>query len=175
DGAACLLLVADEIAGNFTDRPLRLIGSGQGSDSSLLTRPDMTTIGSARVAARQAYEMAGVAPSDIKIAEVHDCFTIAELIATEDLGFFAPGEGAKAALEGRTARDGDWPINTSGGLKSKGHPVGASGIGQVVEIWHQMRGEAGERQLRDRDINLALAHNVGGTGNTCVVHIFERR
>ncbi|MDP6101475.1 MAG: hypothetical protein QGH66_08700, partial [Dehalococcoidia bacterium] len=149
--------------------------SGQGSDSSLLTRPDMTTIGSARVAARQAYEMAGVAPSDIKIAEVHDCFTIAELIATEDLGFFAPGEGAKAALEGRTARDGDWPINTSGGLKSKGHPVGASGIGQVVEIWHQMRGEAGERQLRDRDINLALAHNVGGTGNTCVVHIFERR
>jgi acetyl-CoA C-acetyltransferase len=119
--------------------------------------------------------MAGVAPSDIKIAEVHDCFTIAELIATEDLGFFAPGEGAKAALEGRTARDGDWPINTSGGLKSKGHPVGASGIGQVVEIWHQMRGEAGERQLRDRDINLALAHNVGGTGNTCVVHIFERR
>ncbi|MDP6346840.1 MAG: beta-ketoacyl synthase N-terminal-like domain-containing protein [Dehalococcoidia bacterium] len=175
DGAACLLLVAEEIAGNFTDRPLRLIGSGQGSDSSLLTRPDITTIGSARVAARQAYDMAGVAPSDIKIAEVHDCFTIAELIATEDLGFFAPGEGAKAALEGRTARDGERPINTSGGLKSKGHPVGASGVGQVVEIWHQMRGEAGDRQLRDRDINLALAHNVGGTGNTCVVHIFERR
>ncbi len=175
DGAACLLLVAEEIAGSFTDRPLRLIGSGQGSDSSLLTRSELTSIGSARAAAGQAYEMAGVAPGDIKVAEVHDCFTIAELIATEDLGFFAPGEGSRAALEGRTARDGDRPINTSGGLKSKGHPVGASGVGQVVEIWHQMRGEAGERQLRGRDVDLALAHNVGGTGNTCVVHIFERR
>lgn len=175
DGAACLLLVAEEIAGNFTDRPLRLIGSGQGSDGSLLTRSELTSIGSALAAAQQAYEMAGVAPSDIKTAEVHDCFTIAELIATEDLGFFAPGEGAKAALEGRTARDGDRPVNTSGGLKSKGHPVGASGVGQVVELWHQMRGEAGERQLRGRDVDLALAHNVGGTGSTCVVHIFERR
>ncbi len=175
DGAACLLLVAEEIAGSFTDGPLRLIGSGQGSDSSLLTRPQLTSIGSARAAAQQAYEMAGVAPSDIKLAEVHDCFTIAELIATEDLSFFAPGEGAGAALEGRTARDGDRPVNTSGGLKSKGHPVGASGVGQVVEVWHQMRGEAGERQLRGRDVDLALAHNVGGTGNTCVVHIFERR
>jgi acetyl-CoA C-acetyltransferase len=175
DGAACLLLVAEEIAGNFTDRPLRLIGSGQGSDTSLLTRSELTSIGSARVAARQAYEMAGVAPSDIKVAEVHDCFTIAELIATEDLGFFAPGEGARAAVEGRTAREGDRPVNTSGGLKSKGHPVGASGVGQVVEIWHQMRGEAGERQLRGRDVDLGLAHNVGGTGSTCVVHIFERR
>lgn len=174
DGAACLLLTAEEIAGNFSQRPLRILGSGQASDNSLPTRASLTSIGSARGAAAQAFEMAGVAPGDIKLAEVHDCFTVAELIATEDLGFFAPGEGAKAALEGRTAREGDRPINSSGGLKSKGHPVGASGVGQVVEVWHQMRGEAGERQLR-REVDLALTHNVGGTGNTCAVHIFERR
>ena len=119
-------------------------------------------------------------PEDIKLAEVHDCFTIAEIMATEDLGFFEPGEGWRAAEEGRTARAGDRPINTSGGLKSKGHPVGASGVGQVVEIWKQLRGEAGERQLpaglkQSADLNLGLTHNVGGTGQTCAVHIFERR
>jgi acetyl-CoA C-acetyltransferase len=121
--------------------------------------------------------MAGVTPGDIKVAEVHDCFTIAEVIATEDLGFFAPGEGWKAAEEGQTARAGPRPINTSGGLKSKGHPVGASGAGQVVEIWKQLRGEAGARQLPGvaEGQSLGLTHNVGGTGQTCVVHIFERR
>jgi acetyl-CoA C-acetyltransferase len=118
--------------------------------------------------------MAGVTPGDIKVAEVHDCFTIAEILATEDLGFFEPGQGYKAAEEGLTARTGPRPINTSGGLKSKGHPVGASGIGQVIEIWKQMRGEAGARQV-DSDVDLALTHNVGGTGQTCVVHVFERR
>jgi acetyl-CoA C-acetyltransferase len=114
-----------------------------------------------------------VRPADIKVAEVHDCFTIAEVIASEDLGLFPAGEGWRAAEEGRTARTGSRPINTSGGLKSKGHPVGASGAGQVVEIWKQLRGVAGERQLPGAD--LGLTHNVGGTGQTCVVHIFERR
>jgi acetyl-CoA C-acetyltransferase len=127
-----------------------------------------------RGAARQAYEMAGVTAADIKIAEVHDCFTIAEIIATEDLGFFAPGTGHEAAEEGLTSRQGPKPVNTSGGLKSKGHPVGASGAAQVVEVWKQMRGAAGERQV-DRDVDLALTHNVGGTGQTCVVHVYERR
>jgi acetyl-CoA C-acetyltransferase len=134
----------------------------------------MTTLRAARLAGQQAYEMAGVAPADIKVAEVHDCFTIAEVIAIEDLGFFPPGQGYKAAEECQTSRQGAKPINTSGGLKSKGHPVGASGAGQAVEIWKQLRGQAGERQVAG-DVNLGLTHNVGGTGQTCVVHIFERR
>jgi acetyl-CoA acetyltransferase len=174
DGAAAALLVAEDLADSFSDVPIHIIGSGQASDCALHDRPDLTTIASARLAGEQAYQMAGVRPADIKIAEVHDCFTIAEIVATEDLGFFAPGEGWKAAEEGVTGRGGRRPINSSGGLKSKGHPVGASGIGQVVEIWHQMRGEAGERQLPN-SVDLALTHNVGGTGQTCAVHIYERR
>jgi acetyl-CoA C-acetyltransferase len=174
DGAAAVLLVGGELAKRFTDDPIHIIGSGQASDVTMHDRPDLTTLRAARVAGQQAYEMAGVAPDDIKVAEVHDCFTIAEIIATEDLGFFEPGMGYKAA-EGRlTARDGPRPINTSGGLKSKGHPVGASGAGQVIEVWKQMRGEAGGRQVAG-DLGLAMTHNVGGTGQTCVVHIFQRK
>jgi acetyl-CoA C-acetyltransferase len=173
DGAAALLLVPEEMARSFNDDPVYVAGSGQASDVALHDRPDPTTIRAARLAGQQAYEMAGVTPGDIKVAEVHDCFTIAEVIATEDLGFFAPGEGYRAAEEGLTARTGPRPINTSGGLKSKGHPVGASGAGQAVEAWVQLRGEAGDRQVAG--VDLALTHNVGGTGQTCVVHIFERR
>ncbi len=118
--------------------------------------------------------MARLSPRDIHAVEVHDCFTIAEIIASEDLGFFAPGEGWKAAEDGVTSLRGARPINSSGGLKSKGHPVGASGVGQVVEIWYQLRGEAGERQLPGSPA-IGMTHNVGGTGQTCVVNIFERR
>ena len=174
DGAATLLLVSEDLARQFTDNPLYVIGTGQASDGATHDRPTLTGLPAAQHAAQLAYAMAGVTPADIQVAEVHDCFTIAEIMATEDLGFFARGEGGRAAEEGRTARTGDRPINTSGGLKSKGHPVGASGTGQVVEIWKQLRGVAGERQLPG-DINLGLTHNVGGTGQTCVVHIFERR
>jgi acetyl-CoA C-acetyltransferase len=174
DGGAAVLLVSEEIAGRFTDKPLHLIGAGQASDGAIHSRPTLTSLPSARYAAQAAYEMAGVKPSDIKVAEVHDCFTVAEIMAIEDLGFFQPGEGWKAVEDGMTARSGARPINTSGGLKSKGHPVGASGIGQVLEIWKQLRGEAGERQLPGNP-NLGLTHNVGGTGQTCTVHIFERR
>jgi len=174
DGAATILLVSEELAQQFTDNPLYIIGTGQASDGATHDRPTLTGIPAAQHAAQMAYTMAGITPEDIKVAEVHDCFTIAEVMATEDLGFFARGEGGRAAEEGRTARTGDRPINTSGGLKSKGHPVGASGAGQVMEIWKQLRGVAGERQLPG-DINLGLTHNVGGTGQTCVVHIFERR
>ncbi|MCK5653702.1 MAG: hypothetical protein KAH98_01030 [Dehalococcoidia bacterium] len=175
DGAACLLLVAEDMARDFSDDPIYIIGTGQGSDHALHERDDLTSIRAAKTAAREAYGMTGVKPEDIQIAEVHDCFTIAELVAIEDLGFFKPGEAFKATEQGVTARDGAKPINTSGGLKSKGHPVGASGVGQVVEIWHQMRGEAGPRQVRGKDIRLALTHNVGATGGTCVVHIYQRR
>jgi acetyl-CoA C-acetyltransferase len=174
DGAAAVLLVGGELAQSFTDAPLYIIGSGQASDRGLHDRPDLTRIGAAQVAGQMAYEMAGVTSGDIKLAEVHDCFTIAEIIATEDLDFFPAGQGAQAVRDGLTARGGLRPINTSGGLKSKGHPVGASGAGQVLEVWKQMRGVAGERQV-DGDIDLALTHNVGGTGQTCVVHIYERR
>jgi acetyl-CoA C-acetyltransferase len=174
DGAAALLLVAEELAPSFTDAPLYVIGSGQASDVALHDRSDLTTLRAARLAAQQAYTMAGVEPADIQVAEVHDCFTIAEILAMEDLGFFPPGSGGAATEAGETARTGSRPINTSGGLKSKGHPVGASGAGQVIEIWHQLRGTAGPRQVPG-DPQLGLAHNVGGTGQTCVVHIFERR
>jgi len=174
DGAASLLLVSEELARSFSEDPLYIIGAGQASDVALHDREELTALKSAKLAGQQAYDMAGVGADDIKIAEVHDCFTIAEIIATEDLGFFEPGRGYEAAEEGLTSRHGTKPINTSGGLKSKGHPVGASGAGQVVEIWKQMRGQAGERQVA-KDVDLALTHNVGGTGQTCVVHIFERR
>ncbi|MEE9491578.1 MAG: hypothetical protein V3V80_04675 [Dehalococcoidia bacterium] len=175
DGAACLLLVAEDLAKVFCNDPLYIVGTGQGSDRALHEREDLTSILAARTAAREAYELAGVKPEDIQIAEVHDCFTIAELVAIEDLGFFRPGEAYKATEQGLTARDGTKPINTSGGLKSKGHPVGASGAGQAVEIWCQMRGEAGPRQVPGKDIHLALTHNVGATGGTCAVHIYQRR
>jgi acetyl-CoA C-acetyltransferase len=118
--------------------------------------------------------MADLEPQDIDLAEVHDCFTIAEIIASEDLGFFERGTGWRAAMEGKTALDGERPINTSGGLKSKGHPVGATGVGQVAEIWKQLNGFAGERQVKGYP-RYGLTHNVGGTGQTCVVNIFERR
>lgn len=174
DGASALLLVSEEIAQSFSDDPIYVIGTGQASDGGMHERTTLTSLPAARLASQQAYEMAKVKPQDIKVAEVHDCFTIAEIIATEDLGFFEPGQGHIAAEEGLTSRGGTRPINTSGGLKSKGHPVGATGAGQVVEIWKQLRGRAGARQLPGNP-HLGLAHNVGGTGQTCVVHILERR
>lgn len=174
DGATAVLLVSEDLAKGFTDDPIHIIGSGQASDTALHDRAELTTISAANLASQQAYEMAGVTADDVKVAEVHDCFTIAEIIATEDVGFFEPGQGHEAAEEGLTSRHGPKPVNTSGGLKSKGHPVGASGAGQVVEIWKQMRGEAGERQV-ERDLDIALTHNVGGTGQTAVVHVYEKR
>lgn len=176
DGAACILLVAEEIAKNFTDTPIYIIGSGQASDYALHGRKTLTCLPAAKIAANQAYEMAGIRPKDIKIAEVHDCFTIAEVMALADLGFFREGiEAATAAGEGKTARDGVKPINVSGGLKCKGHPVGATGAAQIVEIFEQMRCEAGPRQVQNMDVNLALTHNIGAHGTTAVVQIYERR
>jgi acetyl-CoA C-acetyltransferase len=174
DGSAVVLLTADTIAKSFTDHPLYLIGSGQASDGALNERNTLSNIPAAVEAARQAYTMAALKPEQIDLVEVHDCFTVAEIMASEDLGFFKRGEGWKAAISGKTRRDGDRPINTSGGLKSKGHPVGASGVGQVIEIWKQLRGEAGDRQVAGNP-RIGLTHNVGGTGQTCVVNIFERR
>ncbi len=175
DGAACLLLVSEDLAKEYTDDPIHVVGTGQGSGPPLHASEALTSLSATKVAARQAYEMAGVGPKDIRIAEVHDCFTIAEIVATEDIGFFEPGKGSHAVAEGITSLNGEKPVNTSGGLKAKGHPVGASGIAQAVEVWHQMRGEAGPRQVPGREVNLALTHNVGGTGGTSIIHIFEKR
>ena len=174
DGASCLLLVSADIARNFTEKPVQIAGMGQASGRPLHDAEELTSLSAAKYAAAQAYQMAGITPQDVQVAEVHDCFTIAEIIATEDLGFFEPGEGPRAVDEGRTALAGDRPINTSGGLKSKGHPVGASGVAQVIEIFHQLRGEAGLRQLADPNLEVGLTHNVGGTGGTCVVNILRR-
>ena len=174
DGAACVLLVASELVSSFTDKPAHIAGTGQATGRSLHDAEELTSLLAARIAAAQAYEMAGVTPQEIQVAEVHDCFTIAEIIATEDLGFFTPEEGTRAVDEGRTSLTGDKPINTSGGFKAKGHPVGASGVAQVVEIFQQLRGEAGPRQVKRPDLEVGLAHNVGGTGGTCVVNILRR-
>ena len=174
DGATCMLLVSSELAANFTDKPIRVLGTGQATGRALHDADELTSLSAARMASAQAYAMAGVTPREIQVAEVHDCFTIAEIVATEDLGFFEPGEGPRAVDQGRTALAGDRPINTSGGLKSKGHPVGASGVGQLIEVFHQLRGEAGPRQLPNPNLNIGLTHNVGGTGGTCVVNILAR-
>ncbi len=176
DGASCVLLAAEEIAKDFTELPIHVIGSGQASGNALHDRESLTSIPASKIAAKQAYEMAGVGPEDIQIAEVHDCFTIAEIMAIADLGFFKAGkEAARAAAEGRTALKGEKPVNTSGGLKSKGHPVGATGAGMIVEIFKQMRGKAGPRQVPNMDVDLAMTHNVGAHGTEVVVQIYERR
>ncbi|NQW23064.1 MAG: hypothetical protein HQ475_06430 [SAR202 cluster bacterium] len=174
DGASCVLLVSAEIAHNFSEVPISVAGIGQATGKPLHDSDELTSLSAAKAASQQAYDMAGVTVANIDLAEVHDCFTIAEIVASEDLGFFAPGEGPRAVDEGRTALDGDHPINTSGGLKAKGHPVGASGVGQVVEIYHQLRGEAGARQVKKANLTVGITHNVGGTGGTCVVNVLRR-
>jgi acetyl-CoA C-acetyltransferase len=175
DGASCMLLVGEEIAGNFTDDPLHVVGLGQGSGKGLHACDDLTYFEATRYAAKEAYGMSNLGPEDIQFSEVHDCFSIAEIIHMEDLGFFGPGEGYKALEQGLTRLDGPKPINTSGGLKCKGHPVGATGISQLFEVWTQLRGNAGERQIPNKDLRIGAAHNLGGTGGTCTFTILERR
>ena len=175
DGAACMLLVSEDIASNFTDDPIHIIGIGQGSGRGLHAAAELTSFEATKNAADEAYGMSGLTPEDIQIAEVHDCFSMAELIHIEDLGFFKAGEGYKAVGEGLTRLDGPKPINTSGGLKCKGHPVGATGIAQMFEIWTQLRRNAGKRQVPIDDLRIGGAHNLGGTGGTCTFTILERR
>jgi acetyl-CoA C-acetyltransferase len=175
DGASCMLLVAEEIAKEFTDAPIYVVGIGQGSGRGLHACDDLTYFEATRYAAQEAYGMSGLRPEDIQFSEVHDCFSIAELIHIEDLGFFRAGEGYKAVAEGQTRLDGPMPINTSGGLKCKGHPVGATGISQLYEVWTQLKGKAGKRQVPKKDLHIGAAHNLGGTGGTCTMTILERR
>lgn len=171
DGSAVIILAAEEVVKKFTDAPVHVRGIGQASDSMALhDRADLTTLRATKLAASQAYEMAGVGAADIDVADVHDCFTIAEVLATEDLGFFPKGEGGVAAAEGRTAIEGERPINPDGGLKAKGHPVGATGAAMVYEMFKQLRGEAGKHQVDDAMIG--LAQNVGASGGTVVVQVY---
>jgi acetyl-CoA C-acetyltransferase len=151
---------------------VKIVGSGLASDSlALADRSDPAFLDAVQKSAERAYDMAGVGPSDIQVAEVHDCFSIAEICCIEALGFFERGTGGAAAKEGLTAIGGRIPVNTSGGLKSKGHPVGATGVAQAIEIFRQLRGEAGARQVENARIG--LAQNMGGSGASSVVHVFQ--
>ena len=173
DGAAAVVLCSEEKARQFHEKPVKILASAQASDRfALHDRDDITGFAATRAAARRAYERARLAPRDIDVAEVHDAFTIGEIMAVEDLGFVDKGSGGKAALNGLTARSGERPVNTSGGLKARGHPPGATGLAQVHEIVRQLRGEAAERQVRDARVG--LTQNVGGSGATAVVHLFGR-
>ena len=172
DGAASIVLCAAEKAKKYTDKPIKIIGSGQASDTlALHARRDICTLEATVHAAKMAYKQANKTPKDIDVAEVHDCFTIAEICAIEDLGFVKKGEGGKAIDNKITTLDGSLPVNTSGGLKAKGHPVGATGVAQIVEIVQQLKGDAEKRQVPD--VRIGLAHNVGGSGASCTVHIME--
>ncbi|HYY49321.1 MAG TPA: thiolase domain-containing protein [Nitrososphaeraceae archaeon] len=173
DGASAVILCNEEFAKKSGRPYMKIIGSGRGaSPAAVQARKDITTIPSTVDAAKQAYKMANITPKDIDFAEVHDCFTIAEIIDIEDLGFFPKGTAAHAIREGATSRNGEIPINPSGGLKSKGHPIGATGIGQVVEVFEQFTGKSGEREIKDAEY--ALTQNFGATGASCAVHIFSK-
>lgn len=174
DGAAALVLCSRDRAGGFGGIPVDILGCGQASDHmTLQAKADITRFAATEKAARVAFSMAGLGPKAVDVIEVHDCFTIAEIAAIEDLGFVEKGEGGPATLEGYTALAGPKPVNPSGGLKAKGHPVGATGAAQIAEIVTQLRGLAGSRQVPGAEIG--LAHNLGGSGATCVVTILGRR
>jgi acetyl-CoA C-acetyltransferase len=172
DGASCIILTKPELAARFTDQPVHIIGSGQASDTiGLYERQSLTSLLAARLAAKTAYDMAEAKPEDIDVAELHDCFTIAEIIAYEDLDFCPAGKGGALAESGETRLGGRLPVNTSGGLKAKGHPVGATGTAQAYEIYLQLTGQAERRQVKDAKVG--LTHNVGGSGATAAVHIYR--
>ena len=173
DGAAAVLVASEEAVDEYTDDPIRVAGVGAASERvGLFQRDTYTGIDASMEAAATAYERAGIEPDALDFAEVHDCFAIAELLAYEDLGFCDRGEASELIESGATELDGDLPVNASGGLKSKGHPIGATGAGQIAEAYKQLRGEAGDRQVEGAE--LGLTHNVGGSGGAAVVHVLEK-
>ena len=172
DGAAALILCPADMARAMKKPAVRIVGCGQATDSiALSSRKDIAWLESTHVAAGKALAMAGRKIGDVDLFEVHDCFTIAEIMVTEALGLVEKGKGGRAVEDGLTARDGKFPVNPSGGLKAKGHPVGATGVAQAVEIVKQLRGQAGDRQFKNA--RCGLAKNMGGTGVSSVVHVFE--
>jgi len=172
DGASAAILCDAEIASKFTDTPVRILGVGAGTDRlALFQREDFATLKATTHAAKQAYQMAHLEAKDINLAEVHDCFTIAEIMAYEDLGFCKKGEGGRFIEEEQTYIGGRIPVNASGGLKAKGHPIGATGVGQIYEITNQLRGKVEKKTRQIANAKFGLAHNVGGSGATATVHI----
>lgn len=175
DGAAAVFLASEDVVDEYVDTDrVRVAGIGAATTGvGLFERDEYTSIPATATAGERAYEASGYGPDDLDFAELHDCFSIAELVAYEDLGFCEPGEGGAFAASGAPTIDGDLPVNTSGGLKSKGHPIGATGASQVVEIFSQFTGTASDRQLPDPEV--ALAHNIGGSGGAAVVTVFDRQ
>jgi acetyl-CoA acetyltransferase len=175
DGAAALLVTTEEHAKSFTDTPVYLTGFGTSSDHlAIHDRPNPMTLEGTRRASAEAYKRAGLTPADVDLAEVHDCFTIAELLAYEDLGFCEKGRGGSYLEDGHTQLGGDKPVNASGGLKAKGHPIGATGAGQAYEMFHQLRGTVQRPARQVKDAQVGLLHNVGGSGGTVAVSIVSR-
>jgi acetyl-CoA C-acetyltransferase len=172
DGASSIIITKPELAKKFTDAPVHIIGSGQASDTiGLYERKSLTSLQSTKLAAKTAFDMAAVKPEGVNVAEVHDCFTFAEIMAYEDLGFCSVGEGGKLVDSGETRLGGRIPVNTSGGLKAKGHPVGATGTGQAYEMYLQLTGQADKRQVKNAKVG--LTHNVGGSGATATVNVYR--
>jgi acetyl-CoA C-acetyltransferase/acetyl-CoA acyltransferase len=175
DGASSVLVCDEETARQFTDTPIWVTGFGTSSDYlAIHDRVNTVTLEGTKRASRNAYKMAGLGPEKVQIAEVHDCFTIAELLAYEDLGFCEKGKAGQLVDEGRTKIDGDKPVNVSGGLKSKGHPIGSTGTGQAYEMFNQLRGRAQKPSRQVKDVETGLIHNVGGSGGTVSVSILQR-
>jgi acetyl-CoA C-acetyltransferase len=173
DGAAAVVVASLDVAKKLNKSFARVIASAQASDTiALHSRKSLTTLNAVVNAAQKAYKMANIKPTNINLVEVHDCFTIAEIVVSEDLGFFEKGKGGEAATQGLTSIDcGRIPINTSGGLKAKGHPVGATGIAQIIEVYEQLTARAGSRQVKNA--RRGMAQNMGGSGASCVIHILE--
>ena len=172
DGAACIIMTNEKMAKKLNDTPIWFEGMGCASaQMSVLRRPHLVGIPSTVEASKQAYKQANIRPQDVQVADVHDCFTIAEIMAYEDLGFCEKGQGGKFIEEKQSYIDGKTPVNVDGGLKAKGHPVGATGVSMTTEIVKQLRGEAGKRQV---NAEVGLTHNVGGIGQYCFVHILRR-
>jgi acetyl-CoA C-acetyltransferase len=172
DGGAAVIVTTMDIAKKSGKPFVKVLASTQATDSiALHSRKDLASIPAAGIAAEKAYKQAGITPDKLDFAEVHDCFTIAELVVTEELGLVERGKSGQAVMSGMTSLGGKIPINVSGGLKSKGHPVGATGAAQIIEIIEQLRGAAGDRQVANA--RLGLAQNMGGSGGSCVIHILE--
>ncbi len=174
DGAAAVIITTVDIAKKLGKPYVKILGTGIGTDTiQLAQRADMTTIKAATIAAQKAFKMAGKTIKDVQFAEVHDCFTIAEIVVAESIGLYEPGKAGQAFLNGESALDGKFPINSSGGLKSKGHPVGATGVAQVVEVYKQLTGQAENGRQIPRSPKVGMTQNMGGSGGTSVVHIME--
>lgn len=173
DGSASIILCCSKLAADLHSQPISILASTQSSDLvSLIEKESITSFEATVEAANSAFHISGLERSDIDLVEVHDCFSVAEAIALEDLGFFKKGNGWRGALDGSTFLGGSMPVNTSGGLKSKGHPIGATGIAQIYELVLQLRNKAGDRQVPGA--RFALSHNMGGLGVTCSIHILGK-